>query len=185
MVMNNSNYFLGIMTAIVGLMMLLAAEPVVQVLVIVLGISAILDGGFMLATVAPLCVEKNFKIQCFVRGVVGIVVGLLCVVLPLRVAEFAWKTFIYIFAVYSIFAAIFQIPIALTLRQEGFPVKRHVIEIISSLLLALILFLLPGSAGFTIIRIGGGLLLLAGAAITLLAWKNRDIIADDAIVRDE
>ena len=48
-----------------------------------------------------------------------------------------------------------------------------------------ILFALPSSIGFTIIRIGGALLLLAGAAITFLAWKNRDIIADDAIVRDE
>ena len=165
--------------------MLLAAEPVVQVLVIVLGISAILDGGFMLAAVAPLCVERNFKIQCFVRGLAGIVVGLLCVVIPLRMAEFAWKTFVYIFAVYSIFAAICQIPITLTLRQEGYPVKRHVLEIVASLVLAIILFLLPGSAGFMIIRIGGAVLLLAGAAITFLAWKNRDIIADDAIVRDE
>ena len=50
------------MTAIVGLMMLLAAESMVQILVVVLGISAVLDGGFMLAAVAPLSVEKNFKI---------------------------------------------------------------------------------------------------------------------------
>jgi len=183
--MNNSNYFLGIMTAIVGLMMLLAAEPVIQVLVIVLGISAVLDGGFMLGAVAPLCVEKNFKIQCYIRGIVGIIIGILCIVLPLRVAEFAWQTLVYIFAIYSIFAAICQIPITITLHQDGFPVKRYVIEIIATLVLALILFFLPSSAGFTIIRIGGGILLIAGAAITFLAWKNRDIIADDAIVRDK
>ena len=123
--MNNSNYFLGIMTAIVGLMMLLAAESMVQILVVVLGISAVLDGGFMLAAVAPLSVEKNFKIECYIRGIAGIVIGILCIVLPLRVAQFAWQSLVYIFAIYSIFAAICQIPITLTLHQDGLPVKRH------------------------------------------------------------
>ena len=82
--MNNSNYFLGIMTAIVGLMMLLAAEPVVQVVVVVLGISAILSGGFMLAAVAPLSDDKTFKTQCYIRAAVGIVIGILCVGKALR-----------------------------------------------------------------------------------------------------
>ena len=183
--MNNSNYFLGIMTAIVGLMMLLAAEPVVQVLVIVLGIFAILSGGWTLAAVAPLSVDRTFKLQCYVRGAVGIVIGLLCVVIPLRVAQFAWQTLVYIFAFYSLAAALVEIPITMTLHKDGFPVKRYVIEIVSTILLALILFFLPSSAGFTIIRVGGAALILAGTAIAFLAWKNRDIIADDAIVRDE
>ncbi|MBQ4014228.1 MAG: DUF308 domain-containing protein [Treponema sp.] len=183
--MNNSNYFLGIMTAIVGLMMLLAAEPVVQVVVVVLGISAILSGGFMLAAVAPLSDDKTFKTQCYIRAAVGIVIGILCVVIPLRVAQFAWQTMVCIFAVYSLASAILEIPIALTLRRDGLPVKRYAIEIAASFALAVVLFLLPSSVGFTIIRIGGAALMLAGAAIAFLAWKNRDIIADDAIVRDE
>ena len=173
------------MTAIVGLMMLLAAEPMVQILVIVLGIFAILSGGWTLAAVAPLSVDKNFKIQCYIRGAVGIVVGLLCVVLPLRVAAFAWQTLVYVFAFYSLAAALVEIPITLTLHKDGIPVKRYVLEIAASIALAVILFFLPSSAGFTIIRIGGAILLLTGAAISFLAWKNRDIIADDAIVRDE
>ena len=183
--MNNSNYFLGIMTAIVGLMMLLAAESMVQILVIVLGISAILNAGFILAAVAPLSVDKTFKTECYIRAGVGIAVGLLCVVIPLRVAEFAWQTLVYVFAVYSLLAAIVEIPIALTLHKDGFPVKRYAIEIAATLALAVILFFLPSSAGFAIIRVGGAILLLSGAAVTYLAWKNRDIIADDAIIRDE
>ncbi|MBQ3836626.1 MAG: hypothetical protein II814_05795 [Treponema sp.] len=182
--MNNSNYFLGIMTAIVGLMMLLAAESMVQILVIVLGISAILNAGFILAAVAPLSADKTFKTECYIRAVVGIIVGLACVVIPIRVAEFAWQTLVYVFAIYSLLAALVEIPIALTLRKDGIPAKRYALEIAASLALSVILFALPSSFGFTIIRIGGALLLLAGAAITFLAWKNRDIIADDAIVWD-
>ena len=117
------------MTAIVGLMMLLAAEPVVQVVVVVLGISAILSGGFMLAAVAPLSDDKTFKTQCYIRAAVGIVIGILCVVIPLRVAQFAWQTMVCIFAVYSLASAILEIPIALTLRRDGLPVKRYAIEI--------------------------------------------------------
>ena len=183
--MNNSNYFLGIMTAIVGLMMLLAAESMVQILVIVLGISAILNAGFILAAVAPLSVDKTFKTECFIRAAVGIIVGLVCVVIPIRVAEFAWQTLVYVFAVYSLLAALVEIPIALTLHKDGFPVKRYAIEIAASIALAVILFLLPSTFGFTIIRIGGAVLIGVGVGTTILAWKNRDIIADDAIVRDE
>ncbi|MCR5045026.1 MAG: hypothetical protein K6A42_00440 [Treponema sp.] len=183
--MRNSNYFLGIMTSIVGLMMLLAAEPLIQVLVIALGISSILDGAFMLGAVAPLIEDKNYRLMCYIRAVAGIIIGLLCIVLPLRVAEFAWQTLVYILAFYSFFAAICYIPIAFRLNKEGFPIKRYVIEIVSTIVLAIILILLPSSAGFTIIRIGGAILLIFGAAITFLAWKNRDIIADDAIVKDE
>ena len=138
-----------------------------------------------MAAVAPLNAERTFKIQCYVRAAVGIVVGLLCVVIPIRVAEFAWQTLVYIFAFYSLLSALVEIPIVLTLRKDGFPVKRYGLEIAASLALAVILFLLPSSAGFTIIRVGGAALILAGAAIAFLAWKNRDIIADDAIVRDE
>ena len=183
--MNNSNYFLGIMTVIVGLMMLLAAESMVQILVIVLGISAILNAGFILAAVAPLSVDKAFKMECYIRAAVGIIVGLACVVIPIRVAEFAWQTLVYVFAIYSLLAALVEIPIALTLRKDGLPAKRYALEIAASLALAVILFLLPSSFGFTIIRIGGAVLIGVGVVTTLLAWKNRDIIADDAIVRDE
>lgn len=173
------------MTAVVGLMMLLAAEPVVQVLVIVLGISAVLNGAFILGAVAPLSTDRTFKIGCFVRGVSGIVIGLLCIVLPLRVAALAWQTLIYVFAVYAIISALVAIPITLTLSNDGFPVRRCVVEIISLILIGIILFMLPTSIGFTIIRIGGALLIIAGAVIAFMAWKNRDIIADDAVVVDE
>lgn len=173
------------MTAIVGLMMLLAAESMVQILVIVLGISAILNAGFILAAVAPLSVDKAFKMECYIRAAVGIIVGLVCVVIPIRVAEFAWQTLVYVFAVYSLLSAIVEIPIALTLRKDGFPVKRYALEIAASLALSVVLFLLPSSFGFTIIRIGGAVLVGVGVSATLIAWKNRDIIADDAIVRDE
>ena len=183
--MRNTNYFLGIMTAVVGLMMLLAAEPVVQVLVIVLGISAVLNGAFILGAVLPLCSDRAFKIECLVRGLAGIVIGLLCIVLPLRVAKIAWQTLIYVFAFYAILSAAVAVPIAVTLGKDGFPVRRHVIEIISSLLTGIILFMLPTSIGFTIIRIGGALLLIAGAAIAFIAWKNRDITVYDAVVTDD
>ena len=165
--------------------MLLAAEPVVQVLVIVLGISAVFNGVFTLAAVAPMNVNRDFKIQCYAKGIVGVIIGLLCIILPLRVAQFAWQTLIYILAFYSLFSAIIEIPIALTLRADGIPVKRYGIEIAATLALAVILFFLPSSAGFTIIRIGGAVLLLGGSIMTIQAWKNRDIIADDAIVSDE
>ncbi|MCH5282146.1 MAG: hypothetical protein J1E59_00645 [Treponema sp.] len=182
--MKNTNYFLGIMMVIVGLMMCMAAEPIIMVLVIVLGISALAEGVFVLTSVMPLIDERPFKIECAVRAAISVIIGLLCVILPLRMATFVWQVMIYIFAIYALISAALGIAIVLRLRSEGFPMKRYVIEIAASIVLALILFALPSSFGFTLIRLGGVLMILAGGITTFVAWKNRDIVIETVEVRD-
>lgn len=182
--MKNANYFLGIMMAVVGLMMLMAAEPIIQVLVIVLGISALVEGVFILTSVMPLSNERAFKIECAVRAAISIIIGLLCIILPLRMATLAWQVMIYTFAIYALVSVALEIVIVWHLHSEGFPVKRHIIEIATTLVLALILFVLPTSFGFTLIRIGGALMILAGVITAFVTWKNRDIIIEEVEVKD-
>ncbi len=182
--MKNANYFLGIMMAVVGLIMLMMAESIIQVLVIVLGISALVEGVFVLTSIMPLSEERTFRIECAVRAIISIIIGLLCIILPLRMATLAWKVLVYTFAIYALLSAALEIMMAGHLHSEGFPVKRLVIEIITTIALSAILFMLPSSFGFTIIRIGGAIMILAGAATAFVTWKNRDIIMEDVEVKD-
>ena len=182
--MKNSGYFIAAMMSIIGLMMLLAAESLIKVFVIVLGIAALVEGAFILISIMPMSSVRAFKIECAVRVAISFVIGLLCIILPLRMANFVWQVMIYTFAIYALVSAILEILIVLRLHSEGFPVKRLVIEIVSTLALSLILFMLPSSFGFTLIKIGGVVMILAGVSIGFLVYKNRDIIVESVEVKD-
>lgn len=182
--MKNSGYFIAVMMAIIGLMMLMAAEPLIQVLVIVLGIAALIEGVFILTSIMPMSSERAFKIECVVRAAISFVIGLLCIIVPLRMATFAWQVMIYTFAIYALVSAVLEILIVWRLHSEGFPVKRLVIEIISTFALALLLFMLPSSFGFTLIKIGGVVMILAGVSTGFLVYKNRDIIVESVEIKD-
>lgn len=66
-----------ILTAILGLVMIFAAEPIIKVLIIAFGIYSLLSGIYTLTTTSKLIDEKSFKINCFVRGGLNILLGLL------------------------------------------------------------------------------------------------------------
>ncbi len=182
--MKNSGYFIAVMMAIIGLMMLMAAEPIIQVLVIVLGIAALAEGVFILTSIMPMSSERAFKIECILRAAISIVIGLLCIILPLRMATLAWQVMVCIFAIYALVSAMLEILIVWRLHSEGFPVKRLVIEIAATIALAVILFMLPTSFGFTLVKIGGVVMILIGALTGFLAYKNRDIIVEAVEVKD-
>lgn len=183
--MKNSNYYLAIMTALVGLIMLIAAKPIVTVLIIVIGIYEIITGVFILTNVVSLVEEKSFKILSIVRGVFSIILGLLCVILPIAMATFAWQVMVYIIAIYTIVSAILEVIMIFKMREFAVETKRYIIETISSVILAIILFMLPSDFGFTIIRIGGALLIIAAAVFAFNCYKNRDIVASDVEVHDD
>ncbi len=182
--MKNSGYFIAVMMAIIGLMMLMAAEPLIQVLVIVLGIAALVEGVFILTSIMPMSSVRAFKIECALRATISIIIGLLCIILPLRMATFAWQVMVYTFAIYALVSAVLEIMIVWRLSSEGLPVKRLVIEIVATFALSLLLFMLPSSFGFTLIKIGGVVMILAGVVTGFLAYKNRDIILEEVEIKD-
>lgn len=185
--MTNTNYIIAALMGIIGLLMLLAAEGIVQVLVVVLGIYAIIAGITVIFAFAGLSADKTYRSACYLRGIVSVIVGLVCVVLPLSIAKSAWQIFVYIFAFYSLFSAVSNLVILFKARNldiNQYNVKRNFIEIGILFVLSIILFLLPRDFGFTIIRIGGAILLMAACAMGIQAWRTRDIISEDYEVAD-
>lgn len=180
-----SNFLLAALMGIIGLLMIVAAQPIVQALVVVIGVSALLSGFITLSRFSRLIEDSAFKTQCLIRGITSITVGLACVILPLTVAQMAWQIMIYIAAGYCIISVILETISVMKLYSNGITVKKYIFEIFYTLLLAMILFALPSSIGFIIIRIGGVILLLCAIFIAISAYRKADIIIEDAEVTDD
>ncbi|WP_296321435.1 DUF308 domain-containing protein [Treponema sp. UBA3813] len=187
--MDKSKVFLGFVTAALGLFLLISPDTFISFFVIILGVAAIIDGIFILAATRDLIIDPQYKLIVTVRGVLSIVVGLLAVILPITVAAVVWKAMAYTLAIYLIISAGMQIYTITKLHRNGIMVRQSMIEVASSLLIALVLFVIPAqTAGHFIIRLFGIALLIVGIGLLVIQWKSRpEVVLPDSVetVEDE
>jgi len=173
------------MTALLGLVMIFAAEPIIKVLVIALGIYLVVSGFYTLLYMLKLVEEKSYKIGIAIRGGLSLVIGFICIIFPATSVDFAWKSMMAILGIYALCSAAIEIYAIRILSSAGRDVRRYVIEILITISVAIVLFMLPTSFGFNIIKIGGIVLIVIAGILAFSGWKNRDIVQKDAEVVDE
>lgn len=187
--MDKNKIFLGFVTAALGLFLLISPDTFISFFVIILGVAAIIDGVFILAATRDLIIDPQYKLIVTVRGVLSIVVGLLAVILPIAVAAVVWKAMAYTLAIYLIISAGMQIYTITKLHRNGIMVRQSMIEVASSILIALVLFVIPAqTAGHFIIRLFGIALLVVGIGLLVIQWKSRpEVVLPDSVetVEDE
>ena len=187
--MDKNKLFLGFMTAALGLFLLISPDTFISFFVILLGIAAVIDGIFILAATRDLIIDPQYKLIVTVRGVLSVVVGLLAVILPIAVAAVVWKAMAYTLAIYLVISAGMQIYTITKLHRNGIMIRQSLIEVASSLTLALVLFIIPAqTAGHMIVRLFGIVLLIIGIGLFVIQWKSRpEVIIPDSVdtVEDE
>ncbi|MBQ9207376.1 MAG: DUF308 domain-containing protein [Treponema sp.] len=187
--MDKNKLFLGFMTAALGLFLLISPNTFISFFVILLGVAAIIDGVFILAATRDLIVDPQYKKIVTVRGALSIVVGVLAVALPKIVASIAWGAMAYILAVYLIISAVLQIYTITKLHRNGIMIRQSMIEVFTSITLAVVLFIIPSETiGIFIIRVLGMVLLIGGIAMFVIQWKTRpEVIVPNSVetIEDE
>ena len=187
--MDKNKLFLGFMTAALGLFLLISPNTFISFFVILLGVAAIIDGVFILAATRDLIVDPQYKKIVTVRGALSIVVGVLAVALPKIVASIAWGAMAYILAVYLIISAALQIYTITKLHRNGIMIRQSMIEVFTSITLAVVLFIIPSETiGIFIIRVFGMVLLIGGIAMFVIQWKTRpEVIVPNSVetIEDE
>ncbi|MBQ4377899.1 MAG: DUF308 domain-containing protein [Treponema sp.] len=181
--MDKNKLFLGFVTAALGLFLLISPSTFISFFVIILGVAAVIDGIFILAATRDLIIDPQYKLIVTIRGVMSVLVGLLAVALPKLVAAVAWGAMAYTLAVYLIISVVLQLYTITQLRRNGIMIRQSMIEVATSLVLVLVLFIIPSETiGTLIIRIFGVALLTGGIAMTLIQWKNRpETIIPDSV----
>lgn len=185
--MDKNKLFLGFMTAALGLFLLISPDTFISFFVILLGLAAIIDGVFILATTRDLIIDPQYKLIVTVRGVLSLVVGLLAVVLPVAVAAVVWKAMAYTLAIYLLVSVGMQLYTITKLHRNGIMIRQSLIEVASSLVLALVLFVIPvQEAEHLLVRLFGIVLLVIGVGLVVIQWKNRpEIVVPDSVETEE
>ena len=185
--MDKNKLFLGFMTAALGLFLLISPDTFISFFVILLGLAAIIDGVFILAATRDLIIDPQYKLIVTVRGVLSLVVGLLAVVLPVAVAAVVWKAMAYTLAIYLLVSVGMQLYTITKLHRNGIMIRQSLIEVASSLVLALVLFIIPvQEAEHFFVRLFGIVLLVIGVGLVVIQWKNRpEIVVPDSVETEE
>ncbi len=160
---------LGIIFVLTGLIMLFVPEGFIQAVMVSLGVAAFSNGVYILVKSRHLIDARPFSNVMTVRAVLSMVVGLVAIVLPLALAGTLWLIVSWILAGYLVLSAALQIYGIVKLREAGIPAPLFYYETGVSLVLALILFFMPGTIGITLIRIAGAMVLLGG--LGTLGWS--------------
>lgn len=174
----------GILSAVIGLLMIFAPEACIRVTVIVLGIAAIVNGLYNAVYVRRLLDDEYFGRVALVRGIASIVVGAAAVALPLALAGAVWTVMLYLLGAYLLLAALAEIYLTAKIRQAGYGTAYYWGEIALSIILAAILFAMPASIGIMLVRVLGALLIVFGAGFVVWEWRNRPLVIEPDSVSD-
>ncbi len=173
--MRKSYLGIGILSLIAGLLMLFSPEAWTKVVVILLGLAAIVNGFFNLFYVRRIFDDDYFRRSIIIRGILSLVVGLVAVILPLVLAAAVWIAMVYMLAVYLLVSATLELYASLRLHASGVDTKPYYGEIVGSVILAVVLFVIPAQVGIVLVRICGALLVLSGLGVIFWQWRNRGV----------
>lgn len=179
-----TDYLIPILAGILGLVMLCVPEHFVIVLVVALGIFLIVSGIYIIFKLSNLSDDTLYRVNIYVRGGLSILLGGLCIFLPIKMGQAIWTTLCVVLGIFAILAAVSEFLTVLKLKEQDLPIKQYVTEIIGMAVTAVVLFLLP-KFGNVLLRIAGGVIILVAIVLAINIKKNEPIIADDAEVVDE
>lgn len=174
--MDKNKFILTLLVAVVGLLMIVSPDTFIAMVVIILGVASAVDGIFILVTTRNLIIDPHYKLMMTVRGILSLLIGVTAVAFPLVVANAAWTLMLYIIAVYLLVSAALETYGITKLHRNGITVRQSVIEVIVSVVLAIILFIIPSkTSGGIIVRICGVVLLVVSLVAAFIQWHNRPI----------
>lgn len=157
---------------IAGLFLLFKPGMSATVFTQVIGAFILIDG--ILAIVAGFTGASISRMSSIVRGVVAVLVGWLIFSRPALIAGFAVSTLLYIIAAVVLVGGVIEIKAAFngTVRKSRQPSL-----IVGGLLVAfgLLLLFAPLTFGLLIMRIIGGVALMIGVVLLVLAFRSRKL----------
>ncbi len=174
--MNKNSLLIGILTLIIGILILLAQDEFIKFAIIILGIAAIISGVSAMLSAHSQTRDTVYSNVTFLRGVLSTIVGLAAVSSPLYMAETMFNVITYILGIYFVISAFMLIFTTLRLYKNGIQIKNSLIEILTSFILAAFLFLMNFKTFKLFIYGIGIILILAGGAIIFFQWKKRPIV---------
>ena len=162
--------FFGVLLIALGVFMMIREDLVKQILVIALGLSALMSSIVSLVTLKRYHFSRFSFSSTLFKGITGIIIGVLAVVLPLFASESVWNVIMYILASQFVISSFVLYSDSLVLRKTAFTSRPLVIEATISLILALLLFIFPRESANLFILLLAIIVMVVGLTFILLGY---------------
>ncbi|MBR1913085.1 MAG: DUF308 domain-containing protein [Treponema sp.] len=187
--MGKTNFFFGILAAVVGLIVLIAPEASIKVVVVLLGAAAVMNGFYDLLKVRNFMDTSRYKLNVMIHSLISIAIGLLAIFLPFvlfNTAEAVFRLMLYVLAVYMIVAAVMRFFVFAMLKGEGLGGNIFLLESVSEVIAAVLLFIMASQhIGIIIVRILGLAVFVLGSCYAIYAYRNASIVIEPESVEDD
>lgn len=172
--MKKNTLFKGILAIVIGLLLVFWPKGCISIVVAIMGIEAVVNGIYTLVYTRKYTPDVNYQRSVTFRGVLSIVIGLLAFFLPILVAGVVAKFVCYLIGFYLLISAVIQGYAMGMLREVNVDRSRFFMEIVLSILAAIIFFVLPvNSVGSAFVRIAGIIFLIFGACTIFVEYKKK------------
>lgn len=185
--MNKNKMTVGLLLIIIGLMMIISPVECLKVIVVLIGAVFFVNGLFNLTKLRVLIDEPLFRRVITARGIFCLLIGLAAMLLPVvfvRAVGAVISTLMYVLAIALFIAAAAEIFALLQSKDDSVKMRPYIIEIASSIAVAIVLLILGPNIETKLTIICGTVLLLIGAGMILYEYKTRPIIVEPDSVRD-
>lgn len=187
------NWIIGISAFIAGLLLLISPSFCVKLIVVLFGLTAIVEGIYGIINERKLFENQFFQKTTLYRSIGNIVIGVLVIVMPLTIAGTAWAVMTYVLAIYLIISACTGFVASSKLKQNeeaqnnGSTKQLSWENIITLASGVLLLVIGPAKLGSMILRIIGLAALIVGAGFILVQVLDhkKQIKASDVEVKDD
>lgn len=192
--MKKKNIILGAVLAVVGLLMAIMPATCIKAVVVLVGLAAAAIGIYNLFTTYKTVENPELKKTILIKSIISIIIGVVAVVFPfalLKTVTSIWKIISFILGVYLVLYAIFGFYSAVKLKDASAEdKKKNIKESFTSLLVAVLLFIIPiETVGTTFVRIIGIAGLVIGVFLVILevVISKRTTVAkaEDVTVSDD
>ena len=170
-----------------GFMLSIFTKFSIKIIVIALGAGAIVKGLYDFFKLRKLSSDPIFNRLILIRSLASLLVGLLAVFLPLAfftTAETIIRVLLYLLAVFILASGFMQFFFAAKLEPEDIHIKPMRIEAVSSVFVAIFLFVIATINITGIIRIVGILLVVFGVLYVIYLWRHRALVINPDSVQD-
>jgi uncharacterized membrane protein HdeD (DUF308 family) len=171
---------LGVIACAAGVFIFFQTENFAKVMVIGIGAFAFVNSsGALFLTVKSQYDEKT-RSMLLIRGVLGVVVGIVAVLLPLASNKDIWSLMLYVLAGELTVSVILILLTMNGLKKTGTPLTRSLINIGISAALALVIFIVPKESGQLILSVIAGIIVIYGIAMILAGVSRRKAASETA-----
>ena len=159
----------GLVAVLFGLAALFWPDLVLEVLILLFGAYALVDGVFALIAAFGSSGRGMRRLLLLIEGVLGILFGLLALFWPVLTA----LALLYLVAFWAVFSGIARIVMAVMLRREIENEWAIALSGMLSVILGIVLILLPGAGLLAYTWLIGILALAVGIALIYYAFRVR------------